>query len=116
LVWAQDAGVVVENVEPAEGLPYLLDELFDLGLAGDVGANGLRISSATALAPSMLMSEITTAAPAVDSRRAVAAPIPPAAPVTTATLSANEITRDPSLDLLYYLNRDDNSGRLNRGG
>ena len=44
------------------------------------------IASATRMAPASFTSATTTLAPSAASRRAVASPMPDAAPVTTATL------------------------------
>ena len=92
-----DRGVVDRAVEP----PVALDRGVDHGLgvrgAGDVGRGRTRrcrrrcsMRSTVAWPSSSLMSLTSTCAPAAAKTRAVASPIPMAAPVTIATLPSSD--------------------------
>ena len=88
-----DAGVVHEDVEPAERLDGALDRARPTG-SGSVTSSGSAIAARTDLVGDragavVLTSVTTTRAPSSANRRASAAPCPCAAPVISATLPAS---------------------------
>ena len=101
LAVAGDAGAGGDGVEPSPLAHGRRDGRLDVRARRDVARvrrarcpPAAVIAAATRAAPSPSMSQIATAAPAAASSRAVAAPIPLAAPVTRPTLPG--ITRSGS--------------------
>ena len=85
-------GVVEHDVEAAETVDREVHERLHLLRIADVGlleGGGLADALATSSPPSASMSAMTTLAPSATSSSAVAWPIPPAPPVTIATLPAS---------------------------
>ena len=98
---AVGAGVVDEDVDRPERVAAAATAAADRGGVGDVERDRApSISAATSRAPSRSRSAMATRAPSAASRRAVAAPMPDAPPVTSALRPSRRMTANPILAAL----------------
>ncbi len=93
----QDAGIVDQDVEPAEARQNSVEHRDDLGLVGDVDLGRERLpaagghgSATSSIRSWSARSAIATRQPSAASARAMARPMPLAPPVTSARLPASE--------------------------
>src|SRR5438270_426281 len=113
-----NAGIVHQDIDAAKPIARGLGDLLGRGVAGQIGLDGeqvVRLSCSRALAASASKgsrsrSTPATRMPAANSPRVIALPIPPAAPVTIATLRVSAIAGS-SLLTLAYLTSDFKEGR-----
>ena len=101
-----DGGGVHGAVQPAERLDRAGHECFDRAGVGDVGGDEAaarhrrrRSARRSPGRASAAMSDTTTLAPASAKAMAIARPIPPAPPVTSATFPAKSVAHAASFDL-----------------
>jgi hypothetical protein len=106
-----DAGIVDENIDAAEPIARGFGDLLGRGVAGQIGLDGEQIVrlicsrglAASASKGSRSRSTPATRMPAANSPRVTALPIPPAAPVTIATLRVSAIAGSSLLTRAYLI-------------